>query len=156
MKPAASSRSIHGLIRAPRKKILDERGGVFKVLAQTDAEFRSFGEVYLSQVKPGVVKAWKLHHRMTLNLYVVTGQIRFAFYDERPESPTHGVVEEIVVDSRSESGTLLVVPPGVWSGFQGMGETDSILINCASIPHDPDESSRCDASDAKIPYQWNS
>jgi dTDP-4-dehydrorhamnose 3,5-epimerase len=49
---------------------------------------------------------------------------------------------------------LVTVPPMVWNGFKGLGAEASLVANCASIPHDPNEIDRCDPSDSRIPYDW--
>jgi dTDP-4-dehydrorhamnose 3,5-epimerase len=42
----------------------------------------------------------------------------------------------------------------VWNGFKGMGSELSVVANCASIPHDPDEIDRLDPMSGDIPYDW--
>ena len=42
----------------------------------------------------------------------------------------------------------------VWNGWKGIGENVSIVANCASMPHDPDEIERISPDDEKIPYDW--
>ena len=63
---------IDGVIIAPLKQILDERGKVMHMLKATDPVFKSFGEIYFSCIYPNVVKAWHIHHEMTLNYAVPT------------------------------------------------------------------------------------
>ena len=42
----------------------------------------------------------------------------------------------------------------VWNGFKGIGVVPSIVANCASIPHDPNEIIRKLPFDKSIPYDW--
>jgi dTDP-4-dehydrorhamnose 3,5-epimerase len=58
-------------------------------------------------------------------------------------------VEEIGVDRY----VRLTVPPGIWFGFKGLGEPQSLLLNIADILHDPDEVERRVISD--IDYEWS-
>jgi dTDP-4-dehydrorhamnose 3,5-epimerase len=122
------------------------------MLRNDDPEFSKFGEIYFSKVYPGVVKAWHIHSRMVLNYLVVTGSIRMALYDDRPESPTRGIYQEITLDE-SES-KLVTVPALVWNGFKGLGTSASIVANCATEPHDPEEISRKPYNDAYFDYDW--
>ena len=96
--------------------------------------FTQFGEIYFSVTYPGVVKAWHLHKEMTLNYSVVSGAIKFVFYDERVDSKTKGQIQEIFVSP--ENYSLIHVPPGIWNGFKCVGNESSILANCSTIPHD--------------------
>jgi dTDP-4-dehydrorhamnose 3,5-epimerase len=143
---------IEGVVVSPRRQILDERGKVMHMLRCDDPEFEQFGEVYFSVVFPGVVKGWHLHTRMTLNYAVVSGLIKLVLYDNREGSATQGRVDELFV---GESNYVLVkVPAGVWNGFKGLGTSPSIVANCATLPHDPEEIQRIDPTDPRIPYDW--
>lgn len=143
---------IDGVVITPLRQIIDERGKVMHMLREDSPVFAHFGEIYFSTVEPGAVKAWHLHHRMTLNYAVPHGKIKFVLYDDRPASPTKGKTQEIFLGP--DSYNLVTVPPLVWNGFKGLGQTPSIVANCASIPHDPNEIERRDPADGSIPYDW--
>jgi dTDP-4-dehydrorhamnose 3,5-epimerase len=143
---------IDGVIITPLSQIGDERGKVMHMLRCDDPHFKSFGEIYFSCVYPGVVKGWHLHKKMTINYAVPYGEIRFVLYDDRPESPTRGKIEEYSLGG--ENYCLVTVPPLIWNGFMGLGKEMAIIANCASIPHDAAEIERRDSSDPAIPYQW--
>jgi len=139
--------AIHTLRRIP-----DERGQILHMLRADAAHFPGFGEIYFSQVYPGVVKAWHIHSKMTLNYAVPIGSIKLVLFDDRPDSPTRGEVMEVFM---GESNYVLVtVPPGVWNGFKGVGVAPALVANCATHPHDPEEISRMDPFDNHIPYDW--
>jgi len=143
---------IDGVIVTPLKQFFDERGKVMHMLREDAPHFSRFGEIYFSCTYPGAVKAWHLHKSMTLNYAVVHGSIKCVLYDDRPESPTRGVVEEYFMSP--ENYFLLTVPPLVWNGWKGIGQSASIVANCATMPHDPDEIMRIPPDDESIPYDW--
>jgi dTDP-4-dehydrorhamnose 3,5-epimerase len=143
---------IHGVQVVPLRRIPDERGCVFHMLKRTDPHFREFGEIYFSSIYPGVVKAWHLHERMTLNYSCIVGAIKLVLYDERADSPTKGEVQAVYLGPRNYVG--VVVPPGVWNGFMNVDTVESIVANCATIPHDPAEIRRLDPHRNHIPYDW--
>jgi len=143
---------IDGVLVVPLRRIVDERGMVMHMLKRTDPHFTVFGEIYFSTVRPGVVKGWHVHDLMTINYAVVHGLIKLVLYDPRPGSPTVGTVEELFVGDASYN--LVSVPAGVWNGFKGVAAHDSIVANCASIPHDPAEIRRLPPDDPSIPYSW--
>lgn len=143
---------IEGVQVIPLRRFADERGSVLLMLKETDPHFVRFGEIYFSTVYPGVVKAWKNHRRMDANYACVYGRIRVVLHDGRDGSPTNGETMELHISP--EEYALAVIPPGVWHGFQGVGEPISILANCATEPSDPSELDRLDSADPAIPYDW--
>ena len=144
---------IEGVIITPLLQIEDERGKVMHMLRNDMLNFSSFGEIYFSTVRPGAVKGWHLHQKMVLNYAVPHGAIKFVMFDNRDESRTRGVVQEVRLGS--ENYCLITVPPMVWSGFQGVSAYNALVANCASIPHDPSEIERRHLSDPMIPYVWS-
>jgi dTDP-4-dehydrorhamnose 3,5-epimerase len=143
---------IEGVETFPLKRIPDERGMVMHMLKNTDPHFERFGEIYFSVIFPGVIKAWHLHSRMTINYAVVVGTIKLVVFDQRPDSKSRGQLQEIYV---GESNYQLVrVPPGVVNGFTAVGGEKAIVANCADIPHDPTEITRIDPFTPTIPYDW--
>lgn len=143
---------IEGVVVSPRRQIVDERGKIMHMLRADDPEFEQFGEVYFSFANPGAIKAWHLHTEMVLNYACPQGLVKLVLFDARPESPTRGELMELFLGP--ESHLLVKVPPGVWNGFKGVATLPSMVCNCASIPHRPDEIRRLDPFAAEIPYDW--
>ena len=143
---------IDGVKIFPLRRIPDERGFVMHMLRADDPHFEGFGEIYFSVIYPGVIKAWHLHARMTINYAVVDGNIKLVLYDQRPGSSTNGTLQEIVFGQINYQ--LVRVPPGVVNGFTAVGDARAVVANCASIPHDPTEITRMDPLGSAIPYDW--
>lgn len=144
---------IEGVIITPLKQILDERGKVMHMLRNDAPHFREFGEIYFSCVYPGAIKAWHIHTRMTLNYAVPYGHIKFVLYDDRPESATHGQLQELFTGP--DNYCLITVPPMIWNGFKGLGVEPALVANCATLPHDLGEIQRRSPQDSSIPYDWD-
>ncbi len=144
---------IEGVGIYPLKQIPDDRGRVMHMLRADDPHFEKFGEIYFSTVYPGVVKGWHWHKRMIINYAVVVGMIKFVLYDERENSPTRGQFQEIYMGENNY--VLVKVPTGIWNGVKGLGVTPSIIANCATIVHDPDEMMRMDPHHGRIQYDWS-
>jgi dTDP-4-dehydrorhamnose 3,5-epimerase len=144
---------IDGVVLTPLRQIFDERGKVMHMLREDSDLFSKFGEIYFSCTYPGAIKAWHLHKQMTLNYAVIYGEIKCVLYDDRPNSPTRGHVNEFFLSP--ENYSLLTVPPQIWNGWKGLGTNTSIVANCASIPHDTNEIERKAALDETIPYSWD-
>jgi len=144
--------TIDGVRVDPLRQVRDERGAIFHMFRADDPAFETFGEIYFSFVHPGWVKGWHRHSKMTLNYAVPVGRVRLVLYDDRPGSPSHGVLQEIELGA--DAYQRVRVPAGVWNGFLGLGETDAMVANCATLPHDPEEIVRIPPDDPRIPYRW--
>lgn len=134
----------------PLRIIEGYAGNVMHALKITDSCFNGFGEAYISTVKFNHVKGWKKHRDMVLNIVVPVGAIQFVLYDDRKESATYGAIMEIILSLQNYQ--RLTVPPGVWMAFKGISEGENLLLNVASIPHDPAEAENMDLESSRIPY----
>lgn len=129
---------IADVILTGLKQIPTPKGTVYHGMKASESSFKGFGEAYFSTVAHGEIKGWKKHLRMTLNLIVVYGEIEFTIYDDREESPTLGKIQRVVL-SRENNYKRLTIPPNVWFAFKGTGRGENILLNIASIEHNPEE-----------------
>lgn len=145
---------IDGAHIKPLQVIPDERGRLMEILRRDDPEFIGFGQVYMTTVYPGVVKAWHYHQKQVDNMAVVKGMVKLVLYDDRADSPTRGEVAEFVI---GEHRPLMVqIPQGVLHGIKGIGSEETILINVVTEPYDreePDEF-RVPPHSSDIPYDW--
>ena len=144
---------IEGVELTPLKVIPGDSGNVLHAMKRTESSFHGFGEAYFSTVNKGAIKAWKRHNKMTLNLVVPCGDIKFVLYDDRQDSQTYGQINELTLSLQNYQ--RLTVPPLVWLGFKGLGDDLNMLMNVSDIPHDPDEYDRIDAYKNHINYQWD-
>ena len=139
---------LSDILVTPLKRIETDGGDVLHALKQDDIGYVDFGEAYFSLVTRGAVKAWKRHKRMTMNIVVPMGWVRFVFRSEHENGVDEFRIEEIGADRYAR----ITVPPGVWFGFQGLSYSQSIILNIANITHDPNEVERLQISD--INYVW--
>lgn len=144
---------IEGVVCQPLKQIDDPRGAILHMLRNDSALYMGFGEIYFSEIKPGVVKAWKRHLKMTQHLVVPVGLVRLVVYDDRLDSRTKGQQLEILM-GRPGKYCLVRIQPMLWYGFQGIDRGTSLIANCTDIPHDPEETEGLDKNTDRIPYQW--
>ena len=136
------------ILVTPLRRIDTAGGDVLHALKQNDVGYDGFGEAYFSWVSGGTVKAWKRHTRMTMNLVVPVGQVRFVFHIVDATGADEFRVEEIGVERYAR----ITVPAGIWFGFQGRSKQQSLILNVASIPHDLNEVERLTMPD--IRFTW--
>jgi len=143
---------IEGVVIQKLKQIVDARGRVMYMIRADNPLFEKFGEVYFSEVLPGVVKGWKQHKIMTQLFAVPAGTIRLVIYDDRENSKTKGGLE--VLEIGRDNYQLVKIPPALWYGFKCISKQPALVANCADLPHDPSESRSINPDDKSIPYQW--
>lgn len=132
------------------KEIFNEKGNVLHALKSTDYSFKNFGEAYFSFINTNEIKGWKKHTEMLLNIVVPIGAIRFVLIDDREKSSTYKNFMDVTLGQQNY--LRLTVPPGVLMAFQGIGMESNLLLNIASIPHDPAESVNLELT--KIEFSW--
>jgi len=130
--------------------VIDTPGGnIMHGMKETSAGYAGFGEAYFSQVDKGAIKAWKRHKKMTLNLIVPVGKIRFVLFDNREASSAQ--FQEVIISK--DNYCRLTVPPMIWMGFQSLSDGGSMLLNIANIEHDAHEVDKTNIE--QIEFNWN-
>ena len=133
---------MDGITLTPLKRILHPKGDIFHAMKASDNGFSGFGEAYFSTVNKNDIKGWKKHTEMTLNLVVVTGEVEFVAYDGD---------SFFNVKLSKKNYQRLTVKPNLWLAFRGL-DNENMLLNLASIEHDPNESDNVDLD--IINYSW--
>jgi dTDP-4-dehydrorhamnose 3,5-epimerase len=136
------------------KSIPDERGRLMEILRNDDDIFIKFGQLYMTTVYPGTVKAWHYHKKQFDTFVVVKGMLKLVLYDSRPGSKTKGEVNEFFIGEYNQM--LVQIPNNVYHGFKGISDTETIVINAPTEVYNgkkPDEF-RLPAHTKEIPYEW--
>ena len=134
------------------KVISDERGKVMHMMRNDSKVFKKFGEIYFSTIYKDVIKAWHLHKEATLNYACVSGRVKLVLYDDRVDSDSRGIYEEIFLTP--ENYFLVTIPPNIWNGFKGLAKGESIIANCLYLPHNEKEMVRLDIKDKRFNHNW--
>ena len=134
---------MDGVILTPLKQIYHPKGDIFHAMKASDVGFDGFGEVYFSTISKKEVKGWKRHSKMTLNLVVAMGEVEFVIYDS-----------DIFFSVKLSKNNYqrLTVKPNLWVAFRGLSK-DNMVLNLASIGHDPSESKNADLD--VFDYNWD-
>lgn len=141
---------IEGLLTTSLRRIVHPKGDVLHALKRSAPGFVGFGEAYFSTVNKGMRKGWKRHRRVTLNMVVPVGKIRFVIYDDRDGSRTSGQFSEVTLST--EPYNRLTVAPGLWCAFEGVTPDLNLLLNIIDDEHDPTEADDVDLS--TFAYAW--
>jgi dTDP-4-dehydrorhamnose 3,5-epimerase len=107
---------------------------------------------------PKRVRAWGLHRFTIDRLFAATGSLLIVCYDGRRDSPTFGRINEFMFGGRNPG--LVVIPPGIYHGWQNIGDDEATIVSMPSQLYDYDAPDRWelpwDSSEAQatIPYKW--
>lgn len=123
------------IITTTLKQFHLEEGDVLHALKSNEEQFKGFKEAYFSIINPYKIKGWKKHLKMTMNLIVPRGSVRFIFYDEKKN-----FLESIVIGE--ENYLRITVPPNIWFGFKCLSPYKSYILNISNQLHDPKEVER--------------
>jgi dTDP-4-dehydrorhamnose 3,5-epimerase len=145
--------NIDGVLLTPLKIISMTDGNVLHGMKCSDQGYLDFGEAYFSMIETGVVKAWKRHKEMTLNIVVPLGEVRFVIYDDRDNFSSQNRFQEVILSVNNYQ--RLTVPPMLWFGFQGLHKNTSMLLNIANIEHSSEEVDRKKINEIKYNWEFN-
>jgi len=135
---------LDGVTVTPLKQIFNPKGDIYHAIKKSDVGFEGLGEAYFSTVHQNDIKGWKKHTRMTLNLVVPIGEIEFIVHDDTSKEFFRLILSQY-------NYQRLTVKPNLWLAFRGVG-INNMLLNLASIEHDPSEAENLDLKD--IQYEW--
>jgi len=126
------------------KRFKNPKGDVLRGFRKTDKSSNSSAEVYFSWLNKKAIKGWKLHKKMSMNLLVPFGCVRFVFFDGFK-------FKEIVIGEKKYF--RIYVPSNILFAFQNVAKTKSLIVNSASILHQSkNETVSIDLN--KINYKW--
>jgi dTDP-4-dehydrorhamnose 3,5-epimerase len=126
---------IDGLIVRPLRGIEDKRGEIVEVYRPSwKVHAEPLVYVYQVLVRPAAIKGWVVHTEQEDRIHVVSGSLRWAFYDDREGSPTRGLLNVITISERNRA--LLVIPRGVFHAVENIGHREAIFINMPTRAYD--------------------
>jgi dTDP-4-dehydrorhamnose 3,5-epimerase len=114
--------------------IENPKGNIRRILKSGSENYSGFGEAYFTSIDFGLTKGWKRHLKMHMNLVVPVGMVKFHTYDG---------VNYSAYEIGEHKYMRLTIPPGIWVAFTGTGISLNLILNIASIEHDPKESEYC-------------
>lgn len=127
---------MDGVELTPLKRIEHPKGDIYHAIKAIEKSYTGFGEAYFTTIHFQQTKGWKKHQRMTMNLVVPVGKVRFYLRNDSGEA----MLYDLGVDNYQR----LTVSPGIWMAIHGLGEDLNLVLNVADIPHEPTEAVNVD------------
>ena len=123
---------IIGLKKIKIKVINNKKGDILKFISKKSIFFKSFGEIYFTEIKNKQTKGWNLHKKNKCLLTVCYGKVIFNFIDGRKKSRTFNKLEKIILGKKNYG--IILVPPGIWFSFTTKNKI-SVIANFLNNPH---------------------
>tara|TARA_Y100000590_G_scaffold469854_1_gene660169 strand:+ start:2317 stop:2742 length:426 start_codon:yes stop_codon:yes gene_type:complete len=129
----------------PLKKVKTKGGDIFKIIDKNSKGFIGFSETYFSWINYGKIKAWKYHTKMTMNLVVPLGKVKFLFFDPKTKK-----FLKIIIGKNNYK--RIRVKPGLWFGFKGMSKPKSLILNFSNYKFNKKEILRKKKEDINLKW----
>jgi dTDP-4-dehydrorhamnose 3,5-epimerase len=100
----------------------------------------------------GVIKAWHIHKTQIDWWYVARGDLKVALYDNRENSQTFKILNELFLGEHGQN-IMLKIPAGVAHGCKVVSENAELFYITSKI-YNPEEEGRLPHDDPKIGYDW--
>lgn len=118
-------------------------GDVIKLINSFDKQVKFKGEAYISKIKKKKIKAWKLHKKANLNLFIIVGKIKIVIVDKNKNFFVN-ILDTININR-------VFIPKGTIFGFQNMNNKESLILSISDIVYDKKESLSYNIND----YEFN-
>jgi dTDP-4-dehydrorhamnose 3,5-epimerase len=111
------------------KRIKQSKGDVHKFVDTNSSLFKSFGEIYFTEVKKNYTKGWKKHKKTFSLIKIIIGKIQFIFfYKEKFYSIYINHLDNVIIQ----------IPPKIWYAFKGLRKKN-LLSNMINKKHSDTE-----------------
>lgn len=125
------------------KKVINSKGNIIKILSTKDNFFDKLGDIYLSEIKPFQIKAWRCHKKSTQNIFVISGKCKIVYLIKKK-------FKKIKLSENSLK--LVVIPENCWYGFQNLSRKKVQLLNVTNKNYSDKEIIRKEKN--RIKYRW--
>jgi dTDP-4-dehydrorhamnose 3,5-epimerase len=147
---------IEGLIIRPLRTQVDRRGEVVEIYNPAwNIHSEPMVFAYQATVRPKAIKGWVVHKEQDDRIFTSLGVMRWVFYDDRKESPTHRLLNQFTFSERNRA--LIIIPAGVYHAVQNVGETEAVFVNLPTKPyrHEAPDKYRLPPKNDLIPFDFN-
>lgn len=126
---------IDGVVIRHQISQVDGRGTLCEILDQRwNVAESPIVYVYQFTIRPGKAKGWHVHRLHDDRIFISQGELKVVLYDDRPDSPTQGMINEIHRSDLRRS--LMVIPRGVFHAHLNIGTTDALLVSMPTREYD--------------------
>ena len=135
------------------KPFADERGHFMETFRQEWFPQRSWQIIQsnLSRSRAGVLRGLHYHFHQVDYWYLVAGRVQAGLCDVRPDSPTYGAAQTIILDAEKPMG--IFIPIGVAHGYLTL--TEATLLYVVDNYYDGNDEFGVAWNDPDIAMPWD-
>ena len=152
---SSKQRFIEGVVIRSATTQTDARGTVCEILDPAwNFHAAPIAYVYQFTIRPGMVKGWHVHHQHDDRIFISQGTVKVVLYDDRSESPTYQLINEIYRTEHDRS--IMCIPAHVLHAHQNVGATDALMISMPTraYNHENPDVYRLPVNTDLIPYKF--
>ena len=107
------------------------KGDILKYINKKDNYFKTFGEIYFTEIKKNNTKGWNFHKRNQCLITVPYGKVKFTFAKK-----TNSKKKIAIIGKKNYS--IIIIPPGNWFKFESL-EKFSLVVSTLDNIHSDEE-----------------
>ncbi len=120
------------LFKVLKNKIIkNKKGAIIKYIDKRNNFFKSFGEIYFSEIKANKTKGWNLHKKYTCIVAVPLGIVEFMIVNKKNRLSKKKITNK----------EILIIPPGNWFAFKSLSKK-SLVANLINGIHKDSETKK--------------
>ena len=113
------------------KIIKNKKGSIIKFITKRNNHFKSFGEIYFTEIHANKIKGWNYHKRLTCIITVPVGMVEFQIVNK----------SEKLFKKKNTKDKILIIPPGNWFAFKSISKK-SLVSNLINGVHSDKETKK--------------
>lgn len=144
--------TIDGVVVHPLTLLPDDRGDFAEIFRTSNRVADRFEvlQTSLTHTRAGVIKAFHYHVRQDDIFCPLTGTVRIALVDFRPDSPTHGLANSIFAGEQYLKAVR--IPAGVAHGYEVLPGPDLTMVYYTNRFYDPEDEYRIPHDDPGVRF----
>ena len=127
------------------KKIKNLKGNIQLIKKYKKNSLKNISEIYSLWINKNQIKGWNFHKKMTVNLIILVGKVKFVIYNPKNYSFKSYIINE-------KKPQMIVIPPKRYFGIKNLYKSKSLLLNIANLKHNKNEYTKTPLN--KIKYSW--
>jgi dTDP-4-dehydrorhamnose 3,5-epimerase-like enzyme len=110
---------------------VDDRGFINQIIQAADGVFPKLERLYLvGNFGKGIIRGFHKHEKEWKCFFVIKGAAKFVLVKKKSETKDDVEIETRVITSKNPS--ILIVPPGIYTGWMSL-EEDTIILGISNF-----------------------
>ena len=126
------------------KIIKNKKGNILKLFNINNLSKKKNIEIYISEIKPQKIKAWRSHNLSTQNILILEGKCLIVLYH-------NNIYKKFLLTYKSNK--ILKIPPKIFYGYKNLGSNTVKILNLINMKYNDSEIIRLKQNSIKFNWQ---